>query len=289
MDWKRTIAITGLTAALVGALGAASFVTGCGVGTGPTKELKVDEPLGSAAVTDVSVSMGAGRLSIQPGATGLVSGLIRYNVEAWKPQVIRTDSAVTIKQGTNKGLSGLATNVVNDWQLKLGGAPMRLTVTAGAYEGSYELGGLSLRKLSIKDGASKSAVSFSSANPSQMDELTYETGASSVTLTGLGDANFKEMKFKGGAGSFTLDFSGQLRSNGSVAVEAGVGSLHIVVPAGTAAKVVIEGRLTNVTQEGTWKAAGKTYSTPAVGGAQQGKLLTINVSMDVGSLTLTSK
>ena len=289
MNWKRTIALAGLIAALVGALGGALFVSGCGVGTGPTKELTVDEPLGSAAVTDVTVSMGAGKLGIQPGATRLVSGLIRYNVEAWKPEIVRSDSAVTIKQHTNKGLSGVATNVVNDWELKLGSAPMRLTVTAGAYEGSYELGGLSLQKLSIKDGASKSAVSFSSPNPSQMDELNYETGASSVALTGLGDANFKEMKFKGGAGSFTLDFSGQLRSDGSVAIEAGVGSLHIIVPAGTAAKVVIEGRLTNVTQEGTWKAAEKTYSTSAVGTAQQGKLLTITVSMDLGSLTITSK
>ena len=49
-----------------------------------------------------------------------------------------------------------------------------------------------------------------------MESLTYDTGASSVTITGLADANFKKMEFKGGAGSFTLDFSGQLRTDGSV-------------------------------------------------------------------------
>jgi hypothetical protein len=285
MDWKRTIVAAGL----IGALGAALFVTGCGIGTGPTQELKVDEPLGGVAVTDVTVSMGAGKLSIQPGASGLVSGLIRYNVEAWKPQIVRSDSAVSVKQGTTKGLSGIATNVVNDWALELGGAPIRLAVTAGAYEGTYELGGLSLQKLSIKDGASKTTVAFSSPNPSQMESLTYETGASSVTLTGLADANFKKMQFKGGAGSFTLDFSGQLRSDGSVAIGAGVGSVHIIVPSGTATKVIVKGKLTDVTQEGTWKAADKTYSTPAVGTEQQGKLLTITVNMDLGSLTLTSE
>ncbi len=219
MDWKRTIGVVGLVAAF----GAAVLVTGCGIGTGPTQELTVDEPLGSAAVTDVTVSMGAGNLDIQPGAAGLVSGVIRYNVEAWKPQVTRTDSAVTIKQGTTKGLSGLGTDVVNDWALKLGNSPMRLAVTAGAYRGTYELGGLSLQKLSIKDGASKTTVNFSAPNPSQMESLTYQTGASSVTLTGLGDANFKKMEFTGGAGSFTLDFSGALRSDGSVTIKAGVG------------------------------------------------------------------
>jgi hypothetical protein len=232
------------------------------------------------------VSMGAGKLGIQPGGAGLVSGIIRYNVEAWKPQVERTDSSVTIKQGTTKGLSGAASNLVNDWQLKLGNAPIKLAVTAGAYEGTYELGGLSLQALSIKDGASKTNVTFSSPNPSQMETLVYETGASTVTLTGLADANFKKMDFKGGAGSFTLDFSGKLRTSGSVNVQAGVGSLHIVVPAGTAAKVVVQGKLNNITQEGTWTAAGKTYSSPAAEGKQQGAVLTINVNMDLGSLVL---
>jgi hypothetical protein len=285
MNWKKTIVV----AAVAVTIGAVLPATGCGIGTGPTQELKVDEALGSAAVTDVTVSMGAGKLNVQPGGTGLVSGVIRYNVEAWKPQIVRTDSAVSIKQGTTKGLSGLATGVVNDWVLELGGSPVRLAVTAGAYQGTFELGGLSVQRLSVKDGAAKTTVAFSSPNLSQMESLSYETGASSVTLTGLADANFKKMQFKGGAGSFTLDFSGQLRSDGSVAIQAGVGSVHIIVPSGTAAKVVVKGKLTDVKQEGTWTAADKTYTTPPVGTKQQGKLLTITVSMDLGSLTLSSE
>jgi len=141
---------------------------------------------------------------------------------------------------------------------------MRLTVSAGAYDGSYELGGLSLQRLSIKDGASKSQVTFSSPNPSQMELLKYETGASSVTLTGLADANFRKLEFKGGAGSFTLEFSGQLRSDGSASVEAGVGQVHLVIPAGMAVKVVVDGKLADVEQEGNWVTSGDTYSTPAV-------------------------
>ena len=223
----------------------------------------IDEPLGSAAVTDVTLSMGAGKLSVQPGATGLASGVIRYNVESWKPEVTRTDSALTIKQGSTKGLSGLGSDIVNDWDLKLGIAPIRLAVTAGAYEGTYELGGLSLQRLSIKDGASKSQVSFSAPNPSQMESLTYETGASSVTLTGLGDANFKKMDVQGRRGlvhpRLLRDSCGAtVRSS----IEAGVGSVHIIVPAGTAAKVIVKGKLTNVTQEGAWVTAGKHVQHP---------------------------
>ena len=288
MRRKKIAAATVAILTFLVAAAAGLVVTGCGIGIGPTQTFKVDEKLGAAAVTDVTVSMGAGTLDIGSGASGLVSGAITYNVEKWKPEVVRTDSAVAIKQGTTKGLSGVGTGVINDWKLKLGVSPVRLTVTAGAYEGTYELGGLSLQKLSIKDGAAKTHVNFASANPSQLETLSYETGASTVTLSGLADANFKKLRFKGGAGSFTFDFSGELRTSGSVTIDSGASNVHIIVPSGTAAKVVVKGKLTDVTQEGTWTAADKTYTTPGAA-SSGGKLLTITVNMDVGGLTLTSE
>ena len=285
MSWKTVIIGTSAIALAL----ATVLMAGCGIGLGPTQEVTINEPLGSAAVTDVVLGMGAGKLTVQPGADGLASGLISYNVPAWKPVVTRTDSSLTIKQGSTKGLPGVGSDIVNDWNLKLGSPPLRLTVTAGAYEGSYDLGGLSLQKLSIKDGASKSNVTFSAPNLSQMESLTYDTGASSVTMTGLGDANFKKLDFKGGAGSFTLDFSGQLRTSGAANITAGVGTVHIIVPSATAAKVQVKGALSSVTHEGAWVITNKTYATPAAGGGQQGKLLTITVDMSVGSLTLTTE
>jgi N-terminal domain of toast_rack, DUF2154 len=276
-------------ALLVLALAAALVLAGCGIGVGPTQETVIDEPLGSAAVTDVVLSMGAGTLKVQPGAEGLASGVVRCNVEAWVPEVVRTDSSLSIKQGSTRGLSGLGDKIVNDWDLKLGKAPMRLNVSAGAYDGSYELGGLSLQRLSVKDGASKSQVSFSSPNPSQMELLKYETGASTVSLSGLAYANFRKLEFNGGAGSFTLDFSGQLRSDGSARIKAGVGQVHLIIPANMAVKVVVSGKLADVQQEGSWVTTGRTYSTPAVGVKNQGKLITITVDMSVGSLLLTNQ
>ncbi len=288
MNRKSAIAaVAGAASILVLAIAGGVFVTGCGFGTGPTQTVDIDEPLGAAAVTDVNISMGAGKLNIQPGASGLVSGVITYNVEPWKPVITRTDSSLAIKQGTTKGISGVSTDVINDWRLTLGSAPMRLAITAGAYQGTYELGGLSLQRLSIKDGASKTRVSFASPNPTQMESLVYETGASSVTLTGLADANFKKLQFKGGAGSFTLDFSGQLRTSASATVDTGVSTVHISVPSGTAARVVLKGKLTEVNPEGNWTRNDKSYATAAAV-TGNGKLLTITVSMDLGSLTLTA-
>jgi hypothetical protein len=283
---KPTMSRVGRLAVLMTAFVCAGLlVTGCSVSVGPTLEFVVDEPLGGASVTDVKLGMGAGTLSVRPGAPGLASGVIRYNVKGWEPTLKRTDSSLTIEQGSPKGLSGLGGDVVNEWDLQFGEAPMRLEVNAGAYEGSYELGGLTLAALTIKDGAAKSEVAFSAPNPGQMMKLEYDTGASTVSFTGLADANFKTMEFNGGAGTYTFDFTGTLRSDGTVRIKAGVGTVRLVVPAGTAVGITVDGTLTDVSLEGTWVTDEKVYQTEAAAD-RQAKRLDIEVQMSVGRLEL---
>lgn len=268
------------------------LVAGCGVDVGVTQQVNIDEPLGSEAVTDIAIAMGAGKLTIAPGAAGLASGTIRYNVEPWKPVVTRTDRGLTIKQGSEKGVAGLGDNITNDWNLELGRAPMRLKISAGAYRGSYDFSGLTLEGLSIKDGAAKSQVLWNEANPGQMDSLTYSTGASEVALLGLGNANFKSMTFKGGAGSYTFDFSGELRTSADVLIETGAGSVKISVPPSVAAELTVGGALNDVNNDGGWtvSADGKTYQTAAATSTTPpAKKLTISVKVSVAVLTIVSK
>lgn len=287
--WTDMKAIAAVLLAGLGTLACAGLLfAGCSVAVGPTQELVIDEPLGSAAVTDVKLRMGAGSLSLRPGAAGLASGVIRYNVEGWKPAVKRTDARLTIEQGNPKGLSGLGGDVVNQWDLLLGTAPMRLEVTAGAYEGSYELGGLTLAGLTVKDGASKCRLAFSAPNPGQMSRLDYETGASTVDFTGLANANFKTMEFSGGAGTYTLDFSGDLRTDAQVRIKAGVGTVRVIVPAGTVARVTVDSRLTDVSLEGTWVTQGEVYRTETAAAGGNAKSLSIKVEMSVGKLELVA-
>jgi len=161
---------------------------------------------------------------------------------------------------------------------------MNLTVNAGAYEGDLELGGLPLRNLTLSGGASSTTVSFDSVNPEEMETLVCRAGASTLTLTGLADANFAEMEFEGGAGTFTLDFSGELQRDAAVNIRAGVSTLTIVIPADTATTVTVEGGLNNVDTGGDWSVSGGAYE---ISGA--GPTLTIHVDMGVGTLTLVSK
>jgi hypothetical protein len=287
---KRTVL------AVLAALAAASLACNIGytldlpkVTTGPTETVTVNEaaPAAGVDVTAVGITMGAGTLNLQGGAEGLAEGEIRYNVAEWKPVVTRASNSLSITQGQDKNsitLPGSGSNLVNDWSLKLGSSPMALTINAGAYQGTLALGGLALRSLTIHDGAGDSTVSFDTPNPETMDTLTYQTGASRVSLQGLGNANAQKINFTGGAGDYELDFSGKLERDVTVEAQVGVASLRLVVPAGTATVVNISGGLKDVKTTGAWAHTGDSYSQ-----AGTGHTITINVDIGVGSLELATR
>jgi len=171
--------------------------------------------------------------------------------------------------------------VKNQWDLKLGSMPMHLTIDAGAYEGTMELGGLSLKSLTVKDGAASVNLSFSEPNLIEMSALAYSTGASEVKLSGLGNANFSKFDFDGGAGSYTLDFSGELQRDASVKVDTGLSDLTLIIPDGVDATLTMDGGLTDINLGNGWSQSGNVYSHEG-----SGPTLTIVVNMGAGNVTV---
>ncbi len=254
--------------------------------TGPTVTDTINVPLvsGNSQAYDVTLSFGAGNFTLNPGANGaLVTGTATYNVADFKPKVTANQNVVHVEQGNLKlgGIPNFTSNVKNDWLLQLADVPMRLTVNAGAYSGRYELGGLSLESLTVTDGAADVNLAFSSPNRVNMATFSYTTGASSVKLTGLAYAHFAEMKFRSGAGDYTLDFSGQLLKDTSVTVESGLSNVTILVPAGVSAKITFSGGLTSVSTSGGWVKNGDVYTQNG-----SGPTLNITVKMGAGSLNI---
>jgi hypothetical protein len=173
--------------------------------------------------------------------------------------------------------------VVNEWELKLANIPMSLTINAGAYTGSYELGGLSIHNLDVTDGAAKVNLSFSQPNLSQMTSLNYSTGASDVTLTNLGNSNASQLTFKGGAGSYTLDFGGTLQRDMTVTIESGVSTVSVIIPEGVNAKLSNQGSLITVDTGSGWQQQAGVYTHPG-----SGYTITINAKMGAGTLRLST-
>jgi hypothetical protein len=254
--------------------------------TGPTQTDEINiAALPSDEVADLRLEFGAGELTLNPGDEEmLVSGTATYNVPDLKPEISEDGNEIIISNGDLRveGMPILK-DYKNEWDLELGLAPMDLTIQAGAYQGDIELGGLSLQSLRVSDGAADVDLAFSHPNQVEMDTLRYETGASQVELTGLANANFSRMDFKGGAGSYVLDFSGELKRDATVSVDAGLSSIKIIVPEGMAARVIVDRGLANVDIDHGWEKSGNDYSTNG-----DGPRLTINVNLGAGNLELST-
>ena len=232
--------------------------------------------------TRLSISFGAGELNLAPGPQGenLVDGTAIYNVADLKPEIKKSGDSIELKQGDFNGLPPFD-NMKNKWDLKLSDAPMELMIQAGAYEGNLELGGLALKNLTVRDGAANVELSFLEPNQTEMSLLRYETGASEVRLTGLANANFSTLTFSGGAGSYTLDFSGELQRNAVVTIESGLGNVSLIIPEDVDAVVTVESAAVNINHGSGWSQNGKEYVQKG-----SGATLTIIVQMAAGNLTI---
>ena len=249
-----------------------------------TDPINVPLPANTASAVNLSLAFGAGTLKVHSGSNGaLVTGTAVYNIADFKPAVTANGSTVRIEQG-NWHLTGIPdlSNIKNTWDLSLGNHPINLSIEAGAYQAEYQFGGLALANLTVKDGASSAKMDFATPNLTEMSLLSYETGASNVTLTGLGNANFSSLLFHSGAGNFTLDFSGGLKREGSVNIETGISNTTLVLPPGIPVQLTVDGGLSNVAYGSGWSKNGNLYTQTG-----SGPQLTIVVHMGAGDLTIT--
>ncbi len=256
------------------------------VKTGPTQIDDINIPnLDGSKDAQISLSFGGGKLTLNPGAkSGLLSGTATYNVADFKPTVKTEGSTASVEQGNLQinGLPSFQGDIKNEWDFKLSESKtMQLKISAGAYTGRYEFGGVPLSRLEINDGASDVNLAFSKTNPVELGAFDYTTGASNVTLEGLGNANLDALTFRSGAGSYRLDFSGDLKRTMEAHIESGISSVTIVVPENANVKLSFEGGISNVDTYGKWEKSGDQYVQNG-----PGPLITIVIKMGAGSLEL---
>ncbi|OGO31092.1 MAG: hypothetical protein A2Z16_15530 [Chloroflexi bacterium RBG_16_54_18] len=257
------------------------------VGPLVTEDISISLPEGQGDVTQLEFAFGAGEFTLAAGAQdALVDGTATYNIRDLKPQVSVDNNNVRIETGDFEinGIPKISEEYKNVWNLKLGDIPMDLRINAGAYKGEFDLGGLKIESLRISDGAADVRLNFSEPNEAEMGTFRYSTGASHAELINLANANFDTMVFKGGAGDYTLDFSGELQRNATVTIDSGFSSVKLIVPEGVSARVFVDSGLANVDIGGEWEKSGNEYTL--VG---EGPRLTINVNIGAGSLTLRNR
>lgn len=247
-----------------------------------TKDINVPYPSSEEEVT-LKLSFGAGELNLSPGASDLVNGTATYNYAEFEPEVITEEGTVEVNMGDSDfNLFPSFDEIENTWDFKLGDQPMNLRIDSGAYQGRFELGGLSLTNLDVNDGAADVELVFSEPNQVEMTQFNYSTGASNVKLEGLANANFDILDFSSGAGDYTLDFSGELQRDATVTISSGLSNVIVIIPEGVHAIVTVEGGALNVSTDSNWDQNGNVYEQEGAG-----PTLTILVDMGAGNLTIT--
>jgi hypothetical protein len=261
--------------------------------TGPTQTVDIQVPMPEEPPAGVELNLEflAGEMKLSPAAAFesggyLASGSASFNVPDFEPQVEALGTSYTLRSGDLKikSIPNFQEDVKNEWDLKLADTPMSLSINAGAYDGSFELGGLSLEKLAISEIGSDLTGSFSEPNHVEMSSFTFSTGGSSVELKGLANANFEQMTFDSGAGDYTLSFDGDLKHDASVTIDSGVSTVNIIVPEGVHAQLTFEGGLTSINIEDGWDQNGEIYTH-----AGSGPTINITVVMGLGTLNLKTE
>jgi hypothetical protein len=248
---------------------------------GPEVTDEIAIPIPDTDEVSLRLKFGAGEMDLAPGAKKLAEGTATYNYAAFKPEVNIDGGNAEIKMSEIKSIPSFE-NLKNKWDIKLGDTPMDLTIESGAYNGTFELGGLSLNNLAIKDGAANVELAFSEPNLVEMSAFKYETGASDVKMTGLANANFSIMDFSSGAGDYTLDFSGKLQRDASIKISSGLSNVIVIVPEGVDAVVTMDSGASNVSAGPGWSKNGEVYRQKG-----EGPTLTFVIEMGAGNVTLT--
>jgi len=253
---------------------------------GDVREERRGIPLTGVESTDVDVIFGAGTLDMKAGVSDkLLTGVFRYNVEQWAPEITHEGDELTIRQGGNEDKWGIPSgSVKNRWEL--GFSPqtvLLMDVRAGAGEGELDFTTLKVAELDVDVGAGDFTIRFDEPNAVPMDHITLDTGASKIEVLGMGNANPEKVRLQGGVGDIALDLTGGWTHSADITVRAGAGALRVTLPSDVGVEIETRGGLTNVEAYGL-RQMGGTYTNDAFGETDVD--LRISITTGIGNVRL---
>ncbi len=251
---------------------------------------QINIPYPDTAEPALRISVGACKLVISPSdGNEFVKGTYTDPSGGLPCSITNDGGTVLIKQ---RQLWENIFNLVHkapEFNLFIGKAkPMTLHIESGASENTFSLGGLPIRRLAMRMGASKNVVNFGSPNPEEMAVFNLSVGAGDTRMSGVLNANFGLMDIEGGASSNVLGFDGNLRRDARVELRGGVSSVSMSFPKDMAVLVSPNVNLGSVVADRGFIKENNLYSTQFVKNGQT-PVLRVFASMSLGSLELSLK
>lgn len=184
----------------------------------------------------VNVTFAAGELRLLPGdGRTLYQGELYFDNQKFRPVTEYDVRTRTLRFGISSR-SAARGDIERPQRMELALAPqvpIDLATTLGAAEAEFELGGLSLKSVTINSGAAAAHLYFSSPNRIRCSALHLKTGAAEFRAERLGNARCESMVFTGGVGDVTLDFTGEWGDSPQiheVGIKLGLGQLTLRLP-----------------------------------------------------------
>ncbi len=241
----------------------------------------------------VSVSFAVGSFVLRPDHTGsLYRAGLTYDHELFRAVHEYSPRSRTVALGVrsrneNRGNFNLD---LDDTRQKLEvtiapQVPVNLELRLGAGESEIELGGLSLERITVESGATVSNLNFDSLNQIECEEMAITVGAAEFAVYGLSNSRCRTIKFKAGAGEFTLDFSG-IPPDGyesEVEIELGLAVLTLRLPSDAGVAIEVRRFLASFDSDGLIKR-GSVYYSPNYDAADY--KLNFSVSTIIGSVEI---
>ena len=227
-------------------------------------------PLGEADSLKVTIKFGAGKLNLISGEEDIFEGNFQYDKSILKPniqyEILGKTGILTLLQSIKKDLD-LPFPYKNIWNLKLpSGVPLQLYINTATYSGDIDLTNLQIENLYLNSGASQTNIVFNQPNLIDLKNINIKTGASTIKMLGLANANFNEMNFTGGAGSYTFDFSGNLTKKSKVNINAGAAKIILKIPSNIGTKIIFRNfPASKLDVRGFIKINDQTYISPEYG------------------------
>jgi hypothetical protein len=249
--------------------------------------IKVDWP--DSEDLTLRVSVGACRLRLHAGGLGaFVEGSYEDPTGTLPLVVTQEYGEVRLAQQTRLSDVRGFKAAVPVLDLSLGtGRPFSLHLATGASDVHLDLGGLGLRRVSVRMGAGTAEIRFGSPVMGDLERFDCEAGAASISVQGLGFASPERATIVGGAAGYDLSFDGPLRRDVQTKITTAGAGVTVRVPVETAARIGVLSVLAGLTVRDGFQTWEDSYWTQA-GVDGRRPLLSIDTSITLGGLELVA-
>ncbi len=223
------------------------------------------EDRGSEQALTARVDLKVGELRIEPGQPDVAYEVdLHYNEKAFTPAVSfdRGDNGTASLRVGLEGAGHSWGNVGdNSIRLRLSPVtPLSLRADTGVGESTLDLSAMSVTSLELQSGVGETKLSMLEPNRTECRRMEISTGVGAFSLTGLGNFNCDQMRFRGGVGGSELELSGDWETVGDIEIEVGVGGVEIRLPRDLGAEIrMSEGLFSELSAPDGFTKQGDTY------------------------------